>query len=431
MIKLKHITLGILIAFSSLVIAQESLTLSDAITLGLENNYDLQVTRNNEKVSSINNTWGNTSIMPTVDFTFSGRESFDFNDPENSREQTLSPQLSLNWMIFNGLSARINKARYEELETQSQGNTAILVENTIQDIILAYNNCLLQKQLMSVYEDLASLSEDRYNRSVDSKALGVSTTYENLQAKTSWLEDQSNYLQQKVNYDNAIRTLNFILAADNDATWSLDSELSVESKEYMIDDLTQKLESNNTTLKNQYLYQSLLAKETQLARSSYLPTLSMNAGVSNSDYYKTYSGTSIDVDNNSNNAYVGLTLSWNVFSGGTRKRGVAIAKINEESSAVSTTQMVHSLNNQLLQVYSNYNVQKAILSLANEQEAAAKLNLELSLDKFKNGSINSFNYRDVQIAYMNAAITKTQAVYNLIQYDTELVRITGGIVDEY
>lgn len=431
MIKLKHITLGILIAFSSLVIAQESLTLSDAITLGLENNYDLQVTRNNEKVSSINNTWGNTSIMPTVDFTFSGRESFDFNDPENSREQTLSPQLSLNWMIFNGLSARINKARYEELESQSQGNTAILVENTIQDIILAYNNCLLQKQLMSVYEDLASLSEDRYNRSVDSKALGVSTTYENLQAKTSWLEDQSNYLQQKVNYDNAVRTLNFILAADNDATWSLDSELSVESKEYMIDDLTQKLESNNTTLKNQYLYQSLLAKETQLARSSYLPTLSMNAGVSNSDYYKTYSGTSIDVDNNSNNAYVGLTLSWNVFSGGTRKRGVAIAKINEESSAVSTTQMVHSLNNQLLQVYSNYNVQKAILSLANEQEAAAKLNLELSLDKFKNGSINSFNYRDVQIAYMNAAITKTQAVYNLIQYDTELVRITGGIVDEY
>lgn len=429
--RIKNILALALLTLSMAVVGQDALSLSDAITLGLEKNYDLKVMRNNEEVASINNTWGNTSLMPTVDFSLTGRENLNFNADENYRDQTITPLLSLNWVVFNGMSASINKARYEELEEQSQGNTVILVENTIQDIILAYNNCLLQKQLTEVYEELMTLSEDRYTRMQDSKDLGVSTTYQTLQAKTSWLEDQSIYLQQKVDYDNAVRTLNFTMGADNNALWSFNSELSIETADYNIDDLSSKLTSNNSTLKNQYLYQSLLAKQTQLSKSEYMPTVSMNVGLNNSDYSVHYSGATATTSSNSSNAYVGLTLSWSVFNGGTRKRSVAIAQINEESESVKTDQMEQSLNNQLLQLYSNYNVQKAIYELANEQEAAAKLNLELSLDKFKNGSINSFNYRDVQIAYMNAALAQVRAMFNLVESNTNLVRITGGIIDEY
>jgi outer membrane protein TolC len=134
---------------------------------------------------------------------------------------------------------------------------------------------------------------------------------------------------------------------------------------------------------------------------------------------------------NYSDAYVGITLSWTIFNGGTRKRSVEIAKVNEESSAVQTSQMQHSLNNQLLQMYSNYEVQKAVFDLAQEQEASAKLNLEMSEEKLKNGNINSFNYRDVQIIYMNAAIARLKAIYNVIQSNTDLLRITGGIINEF
>jgi len=125
----------------------------------------------------------------------------------------ISPDLNLNWVFFNGFAAKITKQKFEEFEKQSQGNTVVLVESTIQDIIVAYNNCILQNEMVDVFQELANLSRDRYNRSKDSEDLGVSTTYESLQAKNSWLEDQSNYLQQKVNYENSVRTLNFILAS--------------------------------------------------------------------------------------------------------------------------------------------------------------------------------------------------------------------------
>lgn len=428
-LKIFALLIAVLIATNSY--AQNDLSLSEAIAIGLKNNYDLQIIRKSEKVASINNTWGNTSIMPNVDFTLSGRENYNINDNENYRTQTLSPDLSLSWVFFNGFAARISKQKFEELEKQSQGNTVVLVESTIQDIIVAYNNCILQNEMVDVFKELADLSQDRYSRAQDSENLGVSTTYESLQAKNSWLEDQSNYLQQNVNYENSVRTLNFILAVEDNLIWNLTTPLETNTPEYKLDDLAGKLMSNNQTLKNQYLYQNLLQKETSLAKSNYYPSLSLSTGIGNTDYGNFYSGNTSNVTSNYSDAYVGVNLSFNIFNGGVRKRSIQIAKINEETGQIQTTQIKHSLNNQLLQLFSNYNVKKEILDLADEKLNAAKVNLELSETKFKNGSINSFNYRDVQNIYMNAAIAKFRAIYDLVSVNADLLRITGGIISEY
>ncbi len=423
--------LSIFLASLNIVLGQQNLSLSGAIALGLENNYEIQIQRNTQQIAEINNTWGNTSIMPSISLSATGRQSWNFNDMDNYSQRTITPDLNLSWVIFDGFSARINKQIYEETERQSQGNTSILVENTIQDIILAYNNCLLQKEITAVYKELASLSEDRYKRAIDSKEIGVGTTYESLQAKTAWLEDKSNYLQQKAMYENALRTLNFTLAAEDNTQWELTDVLEALTPAYNLEDLSEKLLENNKTLKNQYIYQTLLAKETALAKSAYFPALSLNTGINNTDLTQHYRGNTPGLSSNSSDAYIGLTLSWNIFNGGKRKRGVEIAKVNESTAQVQIEQMKHSLNNQLLQLFSNYEVNKTILSLANEQEATAKLNLTLSEEKFKNGSINSFNYRDVQIIYMNSAISKFKAIYNVIQSNTDLLRITGSILKEY
>lgn len=411
--------------------AQQDLSAGDAILMGLENNYDLQMIKKSEEIAEINNTWGNTGIMPSINLSASARENWNFNDNENYRQQTLTPELSLNWVFFDGFSARINKAKFEELEIQSKGNTAILVESTIQDILLAYYNCLLQKEMIGVFEELADLSKDRYDRTQKSKNIGASTTYESLQAKTSWLEDQSNFLQQKVNYENAVRNLNFILAVEEDMFWNFTTELDFNIPEYQLDDLKSKMLSSNKTLENQYLYQSLQAKETKLAKSNYYPTLSLNTGINNSDLGNYYARNTPDMTQNSSNAYIGLSLTFNIFNGGITRRSVQIAEISEETAQIQTDQMEHSLSNQLLQMYSNYTLQKSLLELAEEKMTAAKLNVDLSEAKLRNGSINSFNYRDVQVIYMNAAIAKFRSIYDLIQANTDLLRISGSIISEF
>lgn len=432
---MKKIHMIIILLLSSILFnkteAQEVLSLSDAINIALKNNYDLRIIRMNEEISSINNTWGNTGAMPSINLNVNARENYNMNEYEDYRTQSLTPDVNLNWIIFNGFSARITKRQLEELELQSQGNTAVLVETTIQEIILAYNSCVLQKEMMDVYRELADLSKDRYDRQQHSESIGASSTYENLLAKTSWLEDQSNYLQQKVSYENALRTLNYIMAVDEDMMWELNTPLETDLPVYEIEDLQAKMLSGNQNLKNQYLYQSLLEKETSQARSNFYPSLSLNAGISHTNYENYYSGQSSNMIQRSYDGYAGLTLSFNIFNGGITRRSVQIAKINEEMSGVQTDQMVHSLKNQMAQVYSDFLVQKEVLDLAGEQLAAAKLNLDLSAEKLQNGSINSFNYRDVQTVYMNAALARFRAIYDLVQSNTNLLRITGGIINEY
>ncbi|MCW3785930.1 TolC family protein [Plebeiibacterium sediminum] len=412
--------------------SQNTLSLSQAIEMGLQNNYDLKVTRNNENIASINNNWGNTGALPTVSFSAGLSENLNYNDNEDYRTESLSPQVSLNWLLFDGFSARITKKRFEELENLSKGNTVILVENTIQDIISAYNNCIVQQELVKVYDELMSLSEDRYNRELSGKEIGVSTTYESLLAKTSWLSDKSTYLQQKVSYENSIRTLNFILGIKDNTMWQLTSEIKSDLPDYTLSDLSNKLISNNTTLKNQYINQTLLSKETALAKSNYLPTISLNGGVSQTNRNTYFSKTSAnDTETNFSDVNVGLNISYTIFNGGQRKRSVQIAKIEEESGLVEIDQMKHSLQNQLMQIFSTYEVQKELVVLANEQEEAAKLNMDMAEEKLKNGSIDSFDFRAIQINYLNAAIQKLNATYNVIESQTALTRITGGIVDEY
>ena len=250
-------------------------------------------------------------------------------------------------------------------------------------------------------------------------------------AKTSWLEDKSTYLEQKVTFENAIRTLNYVLGLEDNTQWELTSEIKSDLPDYALSDLSSKLLSNNTTLKNQYINQSLLAKETALAKSDYYPSLSMSGGLSHTNQNLYYKNTTPDSKSNYSGVSLGLNLSYTIFNGGQRKRSIQIARIEEESGLVQIDQMKHSLQNELLQLFSTYEVQKELVVLAGEQEEAAKLNMEMAEEKLKNGAIDSFDFRDIQINYLNAAIKKLNAFFNVIESQVDLTRITGGIIDEY
>ena len=151
------------------------------------------------------------------------------------------------------LEFSIQKVKLEDQFELSKGFNAVAVENTIQSIVLAYYDVLLQKERLKVFEELESLSKDRYERTEASKEIGGAVTYEVLQAKTAWLEDRSGLLSQKLNYDNSIRALNLLIGEKDDKVYSEFDDFTTELNNYNLDDLMNKMLSSNKTLKNQYL----------------------------------------------------------------------------------------------------------------------------------------------------------------------------------
>lgn len=419
----------ILVLMTLDISAQESLSLSQAISKGLKNNFSVLSIKKNEKIAAINNSWGNAGALPSLDFSASIRESKDENNAEDFDQSLFNAGLDLNWVLFNGFSVRISKHKLEEYENLSKGNTAVVVENTIQSIVQAYYSALLEQKKIKISLLLMNLSKDRYDKAKLQKELGSGVSYDVLQAQNAYLEDKSNYLLQKSNYNNAIRELNFLMGETSEVKYTLNTEFTPQLKEYTLDNLLVLLSNDNNVLKNKYIGLNIKEMDYKMARNKYLPSLSLRAGSAYRDSENDYNIRGIQ-KSHAKNAYASLNISYKIYSGGSKKRAIQISKIEKDIAELDIEEIKRQLYNQMSRYWEMYNVRKELYLLTEENLKAAELNLKISAEKFKNGAINSFNYRDVQLIYQNAAVARLNAIYNLIDANIDIVKLTGGLIKE-
>jgi len=403
---------------------QEVLSLSLALDKALQNNYGLIISRADLETAEIKNNWGNAGRYPTIGFDAADNNSYEMIDPAYTNR--LSAGIGLDWILFDGFRVRITKSRLENLEELSSGRLAVIIENTIEDIILGYYNVLLQQERLVVLKKVMDLSSDRYQYELKRQSLGGSVTYNVLQAQNLYLSDKASYMNQEVVVRNAIRNLNFMMAEEPAKNWTFEEPFTADTSSYQLGDLVSKMKSDNQTLKNQYTNLLLQQNETSLQESAFYPALSLGTGMDYTHSLSRAGGSSITT--NAIVPYGNIRLSYDIYQAGVRKRALEVARINEEAARVETRQMEHALTNELFNLYDYYEVRVALLNVANESLEAALLNLSISEEKYRSGVINSFNYRDIQLIYLNAAFQRLQAIYNLIDSRTGLTRITGGFL---
>ncbi|RLD52327.1 MAG: hypothetical protein DRI94_03495 [Bacteroidetes bacterium] len=443
---MKPITKHIFILFFSLLFlnsfktqAQETdslnLSLKQAVQKGLENNFGIRISKKDLNAAENSNSWGKAGLLPSVSVGANQTNRYDNSASQfsagrdESYMNSLTPYLNLRMNLFSGFSVKISKENLEHLQSLSEGNLQMTLENSIADIINAYNSVLLENEKLKVTKDLMQLSKDRYNYILMKKDLGLSVSYQVLQEKNSFLTDSSNYLTQLMNTQNVMRELGKTLGDNNIINYILTDSLEIKDKNFILADLENQMYENNASLNIQYINNKIVENNIKLAKSSLYPSLSLNAGADHTNSmmkYNTQSSTSYSYD-----AYANLALTYTVFNGNNRKRAIENAKIDAEKSQLQIDELKMILRNNLYNLFEMYRIRKQMLKVAEENFKAASLNLEISQEKFKSGIINSFNYRDVQILYMNAAFALSQSKYYLLVKYNDLLRMTGKISEEY
>lgn len=202
--------------------------------------------------------------------------------------------------------------------------------------------------------------------------------------------------------------------------------------------------SNNTNLQNQFLNLELARTETRLAKTELYPRLTLNASGAYDlsrqdlsqaqfpDFGDAGGSTRSLVTNQTTSTYaLGFTISYLAFDGGRVRRSIENAYTTERINQLQIDQLKLSLRNDLVATYDLYDVRQKLLAISQENIRSAELNLELAEERYKSGTINSFDYRQIQINYLNTALDNAQARYNLLDSETELLRLTGGILSEY
>ena len=412
---------------------KEDLSLEKAISRALEKNFQVKILRQQERSAGINNSWGAAGAFPTINLGLDLDHS-RVDAPASAGDGRLtttansaSPYVTLRWTLFNGFGVSITKRKLALLEQVSRGNTALTVENAIQAVILAYYNALLQQEQLKIAREVRALSKDRYDYVKMKKDLGSAGTYDELQAKIAYLDDVARCQSQMLNLNTALRSLNQVMGEAGDKAYRLTGTFTHEPREYALEDLEKKMEDSNRTLRNQLLNAALRENDVRLSRSAAAPTVSLNSGAG-AGFAVSRPGSAPRVNASTYNYYVGFTLNLTLSDGGRVRRAIANALINRRIAQLQIDELRLSLRNSLTNLLERYDIRRRLLEVAEEKMASARLSLEISGDKFRSGAINSFNYRDAQLLYLNAAFEKLAAIYDIIDTHTELARLTGAIV---
>ncbi len=78
-----------------------------------------------------------------------------------------------------------------------------------------------------------------------------------------------------------------------------------------------------------------------------------------------------------------------------------------------------------------YNSSVQLYAIDQRNREVALLNQQISSEKYRNGTINSFDYRTVQNRLLLAVLNELASMATLIEAKIDLMRLTGGILEEY
>ena len=222
---IKNILFSLFLLLTSVASAQQVMGLQECLRVGLENNYDLRIVRNEELISDNNVTLGNAGFLPEVSLNSgynlrsSNSDQFpaggeDLIESRNSNTQTLDASLNLNWTLFEGFRIQTNYQRLKEMQAIGELNTRLAVEDFIASLTAEYYNYVQQQIRLANLQYAVSLSKERL-RIVEARyQVGSLSQLDLQQAKVYFNTDSSLLIQHYETLNSSRIRLNELMGGD-------------------------------------------------------------------------------------------------------------------------------------------------------------------------------------------------------------------------
>lgn len=432
---IRHLILCLFILATQLVLAQEILTLENAIAIGIQNNFNVQIADNNLSISENNATRGNAGQLPKVGFNSSATYTNQNTDLEFLGEQPsvsisgaqstrTTASVDLSYTIFAG---RGNHYKFERLQSdveQSDYARKRTIENLVVQITNAYVNLVSLYKARSVAEQTISVSASRNSRINNLIQYGQATTIDKLNSEIDLQTDSSTFRNTELSIRMAKRNLNTLLGRAIETEFDIEQSINlgpIASKEEIIAAMWTDNVSWQTT--SSQLTATII--EMDQARARFYPSLSTNI--------------SYGLSNNRNEAGIlqvqnqvglsaGLTLQFNLFDGFTQKRSYENSKLKAESQNFTKQQLELQLLAEVNNAYDNY--EQAIFELEREKRNnnLADENLRKTQRLLELGQVNSLQFRESQLNKTRVEERIIQKENQLVIAKLELLRLSGGLL---
>lgn len=445
--KLFHLLLFILLINSAKAQEHESLQkliskpapaleLHDCLRAGIENNFDLNITRNEELISRNNVTLGNAGFLPNLSvnsgYNLRGSNSNQYPDEggdvvesRNSNTQTLDAGIDLNWSIFEGFRVQTNYQRLKELQSVGELYTKLEMENLLANITAEYYNYVQQQLRLGNLQYAVSLSKERL-RIVEARyQVGSLSRLDLQQARVDFNADSSMLIQQYEILNRSRIQLNEMMGEDVDRQFvAADTTIQI-NRSLSKDELLDKTMDQNTLLLLSESNLTLSELEMKNLKSRNYPYLRLNTGYGFTHY--NYNSGNLDRQRTWG-PNVGITLGYTLFDGFNRKReqkNQEISIMNRELEIERDKLAVESDFANMWMAYQN-NIELASLEIESLENAV--INYEIAMERYRIGDLSGLELREAQNSLLEAEQRLLTAQYNTKLYEISLMQISGNII---
>lgn len=275
--------------FSYLLIGQ-TVSLEECLRIGLEQNFDIRIVRNNQLISDRNVTWGNAGLLPSIDATSGYNIKSDNTNQtptdgsgeinrRNNNTETLNASVNLNWTLFDGFNAQTNYKKLQELKSVGELNTQLQIESFIANMSAEYYNLVQETMRMENLKFAVKLSGEQL-RIVEARyQIGSFSRLDLQQARVDFNADSSRLIRQYEKVNTSRIKINELMGINDVETPVVAADTSIvlkplESKEVLWNNVL----NANTLL--QLSEKDILLSQLNLKniQSNYYPYLRLNTG---------------------------------------------------------------------------------------------------------------------------------------------------------
>lgn len=423
----------VLIWSSQLLFAQEKLGLEEAIAIALKNNYDIKLVNNDIQIAKNNVNPGNAGMLPRLDgsFTDGGSKQNITRTQSNGNQQTLdgvrntsmSYGAALGWTIFDGLQMFTNYERLKELQKLGEVNAKATILTTVSNVINAYYTVLKEQQLVTARDSALDISQLRLRIANNKLTIGRGSKLDVLAAKVDYNTDTSAYLQEINLLKTAKTALNQVMARDLNIDFKVDNRIDIDAAlDYTT--LSGQMAQLNPDLQNAFINKKIAELNLKQIKGQRYPVVAVNSGY---EFQKSASPTGFNTQQRANGFTYGITASLNVFNGFLQRQNERNAKISINSSELTFEKMKQDINAQLLSTYQSYNTNLDLLKIEKSNVDIARQNLDITLEKYRLGSISPLELREAQKNSIDAITRYLEAQYQAKLTEISLKEISGTL----
>jgi outer membrane protein TolC len=407
----------------------------------LENNYDIRVARQDERIAENNVTRGNAGQLPQVNGNFT--RSFNRNNvrqessarPEPStangaRSNLLNANVAATWTIFDGLGMFIAYDRLQALERGQRQITRAAMEETVADITSAYYAVVRESGKINSIEEALKIGQARIDLTQARVEVGASAKVEVLTARVDFNADRSVLIQQQEALQTAKIALNNLLGR----TPRLDfrpADSIVVATNLSRDAVAQAIAQNNPRLQQAKINTEVSTYDRKLVRASRFPQIGLTSGYG---YNRNINGAAFfgtQLVTNTGRTYglnYGVVATIPIFDGFNRTRLEQNARIAEEQSQLLLQQTQLQLEAEAEQAFAQYQNRLQLLELEETNILLARENVAIALERYRLGLLTPIALREAQRSQLDAEVRLLDIRFQAKQAEIVLRRLSSGLV---